>query len=279
MSARAANDSVLARLLEAALPEGGYVLVQVESYFDESGSHCDSKTLCVAGYLFHKKDAVRLKRKWDKVLNRFGLPFFRMSDCAHGNEPFDKLTKLQCIAVETRMIKLIKDHSAMGFAVTLDLDEWKRHRPLNRVIGDDYSFCAHVIIAGVGQWIKEHPETDKCAYFFEAGHKHQKQANIIMTTIFNNSRLQSDYRYAAHAFIPKCGNPPVQAADLLAWQWYTDRKRTAQKLPHRKDLESLLEHKHMAVHIGPNKIRALSDMFSSAGINDNIVEVLHAGVE
>jgi hypothetical protein len=181
------------------------VLVQVESYFDEAGSHDDSTTLCVAGYLFYMREAIRLKREWNKVLKRNDLPFFHMVDCAHGNNPFDKLRKTQRASIAKKMIELIKTHTAIWFAVTLDLEEWKLHRPLNKVIGDDYTFCAHTIIAGVGQWIKEHPETEQCAYFFEAGHKSQREANTIMKTIFDNSRLQSDYRYAAHAFIPNVG--------------------------------------------------------------------------
>src|SRR5260370_16083601 len=93
------------------------LVAMLEAHFDESGSHAGSPALCVAGYLFKKEDAKALDLKWKGVLDHFNLPYFRMSACAHGNYPFDKLCREQRIEVETLMIELIREHMLFGSAV------------------------------------------------------------------------------------------------------------------------------------------------------------------
>src|SRR6516165_10783926 len=54
--------------------------------------------------------------------------------------------------------------------------------------------------------------------------------------------LQTSYRYKAHAFVDKADIRPIQAADLLAWQWYKSATRLAKGiLKPRGDLITLLE--------------------------------------
>lgn len=40
----------------------------MEAYFDESGTHDGSSSLCVAGYLFEKENATALGIEWQKML-------------------------------------------------------------------------------------------------------------------------------------------------------------------------------------------------------------------
>jgi hypothetical protein len=64
------------RFLDVLLPDGGYVVVEVESYFDESGSHKGSPLLCVAGYIIEKNAAIKLTDAWRAVLQEHNIPFF-----------------------------------------------------------------------------------------------------------------------------------------------------------------------------------------------------------
>lgn len=41
---------------------------------------------------------------------------------------------------------------------------------------------------------------------------------------------------------------PVQAADILAWQWFTDVKHSILGKPRRKDFESLIESPFRGFH-------------------------------
>jgi hypothetical protein len=47
--------------------------------------------------------------------------------------------------------------------------------------------------------------------------------------------------YVSHTFVDKKKFPCIQAADLLAWQMFTDWKHGMDKRPRRKDFSYLLE--------------------------------------
>ncbi len=69
-------DRGFTRLLEILLPHGEQVLVTIEAYFDESGTHAGSPFLCVAGYLFEATKRREFDTEWRTMLADFDLPFF-----------------------------------------------------------------------------------------------------------------------------------------------------------------------------------------------------------
>jgi len=159
-------------------------VLTIEAYFDESGSHDGSPVLCVAGYLFDKTRAQALDLAWKGVLDRYSLPFFHMVDCAHGAEPFDKLTKLERVDAEKEIIGLIRENILFGVAIAVDEREYdKLFRPGNP-FGTAYSYCCWTCLTAIHNWIGLHTLDAKIAYFFEAGHKHQNEANAMDGTHF-----------------------------------------------------------------------------------------------
>jgi len=218
----------------------------LESYFDESGSHEGSPVLCVAGYLYNKADCLNLDWQWKEVLDQYGLPYFRMVDCAHGNEPFDKLSKDDRIAVATRMIELIKKYMTYGFSVTIDetqYDTWRKDQyPL---FGSAYTWCCWMSLIAVGSWAAKFGFDGKIAYFFEAGHKFQAEANKVM----NETIDLPEFKYASHAFVKKIDTRPIQSADILAWQAAKFRKEwmKGNRRP-RADFRSLVSRDTVTFH-------------------------------
>src|SRR6267143_57130 len=87
-SGHGTSECVFERLLNAVLPNGGILVSLAEVYIDESGSHNGSPLLCLAGYIFLDRHARRYSRQLRQLLVGKNLPYFRMSACAHGNEPF-----------------------------------------------------------------------------------------------------------------------------------------------------------------------------------------------
>lgn len=216
----------------------------VEAYFDESGSHEGSKTLCVAGYLFEKGQVTRLSEEWAAVLDKYQLPYFRMVDCAHGNGPFANLSRQQRIQVEANMIGILKRRAGMGFAESVDVAAYYDVVPPElRVAGSPYSFCVRNILDAIGGFFHFHKFRGKSAYFFEAGHESRAEADRVIEALFINPLIERVYKhgYVSHSFVLKREAPAVQAADLLAWQWATDVRHEAENRPRRKDFESLMQ--------------------------------------
>jgi hypothetical protein len=234
------QGEVFASLVGTFLPFGGNLVALVEAHFDESIGTMPRRVLCVAGYIMTDRAARRLTREWCNVLNQYQLPYFRMSACAHGNYPFRNLSIEQRIAVEKRVIDIAKSRTIKWFAVVIDLDDFDQYMPKHELIGNPYTFCAHVIIGGIAHWVADSKYDGDIAYVFEAGHESEREAGQIMQKIFHYPGLKSAQRYASHAFVDKAKSPPTQAADLLSWHTYTDLRHRLEGRPRRKDFASLL---------------------------------------
>jgi len=233
------------------IPPGSLLIMFAEAYFDESGSHDGSPVLAVAGYLFTSRHVKRLETDWRKMLREHKLPYFRMSSCAHGARPFEKLDKSQRIEIEKCAIDLIQKHMSVGVAVSIAESEYNSWLPGHNPIGSAYTFCCWMALVGIRSWIDRNGWKDtKISYCFESGHRYQGEANDLMNKIFGHPILCEHYRYKSHSFIRKESVCAVQAADLYAWQHATFFKnRLSGKNKPRKDFEALLSNrKHEAFH-------------------------------
>jgi hypothetical protein len=250
-------------MLRVLLPSGGYAMIEAQAYFDESGSHDGAAILCVAGYIFKKSEAIKLGHEWRRVLRWKKLPYFHMVDCAHGNGPFANLSKDERVVVQTKLIEAIKKHAIQGIAVTVNPAEYAAfpgRLPIRPGLYDNaYAFCAQSIMTGVSVFMERNPLVRSMAYFFEAGHKSAPQAHQIMQSMFAQPAVKEQFRYAGHAFVEKEKSPAIQAADLLAWQWYTDRRHELEGRPRRKDCASLLQLHHNAVHIDSKELDRIAN--------------------
>lgn len=237
----------LARLMEILAPGENDLVAFLEAYFDESGSHDGSPGLSVAGYLFDKESCQLLDAEWKAVLDKFNLPYFHMVDCAHGNYPFDSLSKEERIDCEIHLIHIIRKRMIKGMVCTVNTNEYNKW-PVRDIVGDAYTYCCWQILAGVRKWMDENNFNGYVAYFFEAGHVHQQQADRVMTKVFSNPILRERYRYAAHSFVRKALVRPVQAPDILAWLHFNLLSKIQKGINRpRKDLVALVEGKNYEV--------------------------------
>jgi hypothetical protein len=240
----AAEASAFIDLLWLLAPERNDLVALLQSFFDES--YGPDGLVCVAGYVFTKSRAQALDKAWRKMLDDWELPYFRMSACAHGNEPFDTLCKDDRIKVEKEAIALVHRHALHGVAATVDpvdLANVAKGHQVGSFSTTPYEFCAWNCIGLIAGWAraKRPGVTHSISYVFESGDAHQREANAMMDHVSKDPDKREFCMYAGHAFFPKEQARPTQAADLLAWQWFTDSKRRT-KLPYtpRKDLIALM---------------------------------------
>lgn len=164
--------------------------------------------------------------------------------------------------VQTRMIQIIKQNTIFGFALSVDTAAYD-YFPVDKLTGSAYTVSLQLILGAMRAWLSVSPEVTRMAYFFEAGHKSQGEANKAMEKIFLNKEDRKALRYSGHAFIDKRKAAPVQAADLLAWQWYIDRKKQTKGEHRRRDCARLMEHPHLASHIGTADAQAIRQAIRS----------------
>lgn len=242
------DEPAFCRLIDAVLPGGGWVVAIHHVYFDESGTHEGSPMMTVAGYIFRDEQARRFTRDWSKDLKRLGLPFAHMTDCATGNGAYSEMSLDDRVKSERLLIEHIKRRTIVGFGVSLDPNYY-----LKTVQGafqppSPYSFCLLGAVSMVRGWIERTGFDGKIAYFFEAGHRHQTEANRLMNGIPAGGPVRmAKYCYLSHTFIDKTEAPPLQAADMLAWQhchYHVRRLKGHDRI--RADFEALIRPQDMA---------------------------------
>lgn len=250
-----ADHESWSRWLDLLLPDGGHVVLLIETYFDESGTDDLSPLMSVAGYIFEKKKAVAFSQEWNAILQwselPHPLPYFHMSECAPdpGFGHFADLTKPQRIEVSRRCHEAIKKYAVQGLVVTTCRAEYDAIMPKNRYIGSAYTACVNTVLAGIDTWANNSPDVARISYVFEAGHDSASESNRIMTDLFRLQIAGPKRRNGGHAFLPKEGNPGLQAADILAWHACKDVRNKTEGRKRRKDFESLLELHHTVVHM------------------------------
>ena len=193
----------MTRLLEITLPNGGFALPMFEAYFDESGTHDGSPVLCVGGIIIESTAAKELDRLWVEMLGRYGIEAFHMTDCASGLDEFKPLWKTKCIDIATEAIGLARDYITDGLMVSVVPTDFERYAAPHPLVGTAYTCCAYGCIAGVQRWADRAGFFGDIAYFFESGHRSQRQANELMNEIFSEPLLRRQYRYASHTFADK----------------------------------------------------------------------------
>jgi len=248
------------RMVEVMLPRGGVVMALAEAYFDESGTDEKSTLICVAGYVLEEPHVRAFAQDWREVLDwkGYNLPYFRMSECAP--EPpsgaFKGIPIADRIQIVARLIGVIKKHTNHGIAITVSPQEYDKFMPKHPLLGTAYSFCTSAVMNALGSWSRATNYTGKIAYFFEAGHSSQPEANALMNLAVEDEKLRDMMRYSGHAFLLKEESAGTQAADLLAWLWRKDVKDKPTGRRRRKDCESLLAHTHITWHITPEVMAA-----------------------
>jgi hypothetical protein len=234
-----------------------------ELYFDESGTHREAKLMTVAGYWFDAAQAGRFSRDWRKELDKIGISFAHMTDCALGYGEYKNLTLHQRIESEKRLIENIKRRTRFGFAVTIDPHLYARK--MFGIAGalTCYSLCLMTLVNHIANFASVNGFKGRLNYIFEAGHASAKEANRYLEAIPAHGQAWVDItRYGSHRFEDKRSALPLQAADMLAWQTrhYLERRLAGHPKP-RKDFVALVRRFDLTVEYDENALDALRDSF------------------
>jgi hypothetical protein len=120
-------------------------------------------------------------------------------------------------------------------------------------------------MASVVGWCDRYHYTGKVSYFFEQGHRHQALTNGIVEQLRVSLVGKNGLRYHSHSFANRRDVRPLQAADLLAYEWTKELIRrngpmeTRPRRPMRKSLESLLGLSHKQQHLGSAHFAAFAE--------------------
>jgi hypothetical protein len=120
-----------------------------------------------------------------------------------------------------------------GIISSLYVDECRELAWAFNLDFSEYTVALSHCGAGIRSWAKSVGYKAKIAYFFEAGHARQEEANIVMAKMLDNDAIR--FSYLSHSFVYKLEARPLHTPDMLAWYW---AKHLAGE-PVREDLKVL----------------------------------------
>jgi hypothetical protein len=230
--------------------------VVIEAYFDESERAAG--TICVAGYAFAAPQAKKFTKDWERLFGEFGG--FHMNEFVHGRGRFTGVPQRERDRLLREAVCIINKRITAGAAVSCKLDEMKAVSPKwIRGFGSAYPACCHWAMTGLVMVLEKLGVMAPIAYVFEKGHPDEAEARYFVNSAALSDKLRAIYHYHSDAFIPKTDAVPLQAADLLAWEWakFDDETLDQGLRPLRKSLRALFEYdtkRYQVAHFGGAKL-------------------------
>lgn len=190
-------------------------------YFDESGTHASSKVIVVAGFVSDVPGWDRFSVEWAGLMKEFGLEYFHMNKFANGAPPYKTWSEELRQERINRLLETIGKYemSSVGYAIVKSQYESVLSPLAHEVYKTPYVLaamaCFHTLATtaiGVDTWMD---------YTLEDG-AYGKGALLDMYDSKDDSgRLNmNNLRISDLAFRDKRYNPPLQAADILAYELY-----------------------------------------------------------
>jgi hypothetical protein len=235
------EQHVFEQILDILLPEGNGKLVVLQAYFDES-KRKEAGIFCVAGLAFAKPQVRKFNKEWQRLFASYG-GFCHMTDLHARKKQFAGIDDAEAARLIIEAIKIINKRASFGAAVGCGLKEIDAHLPKwIHGFGHAYPFLCHMAMHMLGTLVRNSSSDDEIAYIFESGHERQSEAHRFIALTEGSLELKTAYRHHSDAFVPKKDAPPLQAADIFAWEYakYWGDTVIQRKIEMRKSLAVVL---------------------------------------
>lgn len=220
---------------------GKRVAVLISAFFDESSEgNSQNGLLAVCGYALDPSGLKKFTPAWRAMLLRYGLPYFRMTDCNSNSGVFKNHSSEDCEKCARRAIKIARAYPLVGYAYVLDQSVYKKVLQDNGFDCDPYSFLVWGAFVHVNTWVEKHRPDHKISLFFEAGYETQPRAHDLLTA---SLKRESKSRVVSVGFVRKEEAEAAQAGDLIAWHVRKGFQNRNANRNMRKDFAALIENK------------------------------------
>jgi hypothetical protein len=220
------------------------------AYFDDSGGS-ETGTVVMAGFVAPVLQWNKFKDEWNGVLDHpdYGLPaetIFHMKDFIGSRRAFsvfeghvqDALKAKNRKSFMERLIAFTKIRATMSHSLSLRLQDYEQANEsyqLKENFGSAWAFAGRACAGSVRQWAKQRGiNLSEIEFVFEDGMKGKGE---LQDSMKRDGFLMPTFRPKSRQW------PPLQAADLLAWEFHKVMKQAfANDLKHfRKSFESLMK--------------------------------------
>jgi hypothetical protein len=220
------------------------------AFFDETGTAPDADLLWIAGYIAEEKTWFEFSRQWRAVLTEHGVSALHMRQSTASRGEFLGWDESRRKPFMEDLISVVNSSDLWGVAVGVDkaaLDALTHAADgsiLLTLAGekarDPYLWAFHDAVIETANQVDHIPE-ETVAFVFDR----QERLQSASGRIFEGLRAQESWprrsRLGSLTFDESRSRPPLQAADLLAYEIQKERKRrtSASDRPERISLGRL----------------------------------------
>jgi hypothetical protein len=185
---------------------------------DETGIHDDAEMVAVAGYVSRP----RIWRDWTKAWNVAKRPIkiVHAADCANFQGEFKEgWDKDRRDAWVSNLLPVIRDHELAGIVIGIHLKDFeaalKGHPELIEMFGTPYTACFQWAISIVMDIARDHGKGERMAFVHEVN---DYKGECFKAFEYVRDNLNPRKIQMSLAFAGKRDFPPLQAADILAYE-------------------------------------------------------------
>jgi hypothetical protein len=203
--------------------------VLLKTFMDETGTHEDAELVAVAGYISRPKTW----REWTKDWNRAKRPIkvFHATDCANFRGEFEGWDKDRRDDFVSKLLPVIPAHELAGIVIGIRLDHLedalKPHPELLEMFGTPYTACFQWAVSIIMEIATERGRGERMAFIHEVN---DYKGEAIRAFEYVKQFLNPRSIPMTIAFGTKADYPPLQAADVLAYEGGKFVKNPAGKL-------------------------------------------------
>lgn len=205
-------------------------------HFDDSGTHNNSPTVVVAGFIAPAIQWHRFTREWNKAKGEYGFEVFHFAEFL-ANDPksefadtkrWNELYKARALA---RLRTIAGGRAAHAFSASVSRADYAEIATEEFVekFGGPFTWVVRAVMGFVEQWREKNNITDPIEYIFDTSDRGVKRE---IDGVFDGALRHDDplrkwgIKPGCHSFRDKREILPLQAADLLAGCVYQrDRAR------------------------------------------------------
>jgi hypothetical protein len=227
----------------------------LHAYFDDSGTHPGSEIVLMAGIFGYPNQLDFLSELWSKKLadpspGKLALKRFHMAECQASENEFAGWNRAATDFLVHELGDIIPKAGVWGYAAAIDRKSYDQLMTGNirRVCGDGETFCSIRCFQQVRAWAHEFTSESSIALVFDE-RPHKKADIVKIYDTYKEGRGADDPALpdiVSLSFASSSKMIPLQAADLVAWEFYQDaidtlRGRSIEAGYRRKQMERLVK--------------------------------------
>ena len=183
------------------------------AYFDVSGHPADTDVLSVAGFIAHASQWTLFEKRWQKVLDRYGVSSLHMKDFAHSTGEFKawKNDANKRRAFLSALIGTVKRTARHSFASSLYMPAYRAIDSVHKIraVRTPLAFAGCTVLQNARNWALETGlDLNQILFVFEDGDA--DKTNFFQSAVHDVGITPN--------FMTKIQSHAFQAADLLAYE-------------------------------------------------------------